>query len=399
MRSGEGARDTGAACRESWDLFCRVVDNYGDIGVAWRLARQLGRAARRSVRLRVDDLHAFGRIEPRVDARVLRQRIDAVEIIRWRHDDREPVVPADVVVELFGCGLPQRYVDAMAGATADAVAGMTRRPTIWLDLEYLSAETWTDEFHGLPSPHPTLPLVKHFFYPGFSAQTGGVSIEPALDHERRAFIENPDRVADFWRRLKVPPPAPGEMRVSLFAYPDAPFESLFEAMAGDRRRRWTVVVPEGLLPRGSGETMQRRCAPSVFAIPFVSQDEFDRLLWSCDINFVRGEDSFVRAQAAARPFIWHIYPQADDAHLAKLDAFETRYEAGLSQAARAAQRALGRAWNQGGEDFSRAWPTWCEALPELTAHAQAWRLSLASRPGLVDRLAAFVAERRAALLK
>ncbi|WP_187492385.1 elongation factor P maturation arginine rhamnosyltransferase EarP, partial [Pantoea agglomerans] len=23
----------------TWDIFCTVVDNYGDIGVTWRLAR------------------------------------------------------------------------------------------------------------------------------------------------------------------------------------------------------------------------------------------------------------------------------------------------------------------------------------------------------------------------
>ena len=29
-----------------WDMFCRVIDNYGDIGVCWRLAADLARAAR-----------------------------------------------------------------------------------------------------------------------------------------------------------------------------------------------------------------------------------------------------------------------------------------------------------------------------------------------------------------
>ena len=24
-----------------WDLFCRVIDNHGDLGVCWRLARDL----------------------------------------------------------------------------------------------------------------------------------------------------------------------------------------------------------------------------------------------------------------------------------------------------------------------------------------------------------------------
>ncbi|HET9045379.1 MAG TPA: elongation factor P maturation arginine rhamnosyltransferase EarP, partial [Casimicrobiaceae bacterium] len=26
---------------QRWDVFCKVVDNFGDAGVCWRLARQL----------------------------------------------------------------------------------------------------------------------------------------------------------------------------------------------------------------------------------------------------------------------------------------------------------------------------------------------------------------------
>ena len=317
--------------------------------------------------------------------------------MRWRLDDRERFAPADVVVELFGCGLPQTYLDAMARVGEPAG---DRRP-IWIHLEYLSAETWVDEFHGRPSPHPTLPLVKHFFYPGFGAQTGGVLIESGLDEKRRAFIEDADQVEAFWRRLQVPPPTTNERRVSLFAYASARFAPLFEAMIDDRDRRWSVVVPERVWPReiGSSFNVEERGSLSIFTIPFVAQHDYDRLLWSCDINFVRGEDSFVRAQWAARPFVWHIYPQAEDAHLKKLAAFEDRYEAGLPQAARDAQRALWHAWNVPGEGFAQAWTHWRDVLPELSAHAEVWRQSLASHPGLVDRLAAFVAELRSTLLK
>lgn len=39
------------------------------------------------------------------------------------------------------------------------------------------------------------------------------------------------------------------------------------------------------------------------------------------MNLVRGEDSLVRALWAGKPLVWHIYPQDDDAHVAKLSAF------------------------------------------------------------------------------
>ncbi len=397
--NSEGERRDAAqdADLESWDLFCRVIDNYGDIGVAWRLARQLASDARRSVRLWIDDLAAFTRIEPRIDRDAQRQHIDAIEVSRWSPYGSAGIEPADAVIELFGCGLPQAYVDAMAHEVEQA----GHQPPVWIDLEYLSAEAWVDDFHRLPSPHRTLPLVKYFFYPGFGEESGGLPIEAGLEDRRRAFIEDGEQVEAFWRRLRVHLPIAGEMRVSLFVYSSAPFEPLFQAMSEDRDRRWSVVVPEGVLSAetGTGLDIEERGSLSIITIPFVDQDDFDRLLWSCDINFVRGEDSFVRAQWAARPFVWHIYPQADDAHMKKLDAFEERYEAGLPQAARDAQQALWHAWNTQGPDFTYAWARWCDQLPELSAHAQVWRQSLASQPGLVDSLAAFVAERRGALLK
>lgn len=57
-----------------------------------------------------------------------------------------------------------------------------------------------------------------------------------------------------------------------------------------------------------------RDALTVQVLPFVRQDQYDLLLWSCDFNAVRGEDSFVRAQWAGRPMLWHIYRQDEDIH-------------------------------------------------------------------------------------
>ena len=61
-------------------------------------------------------------------------------------------------------------------------------------------------------------------------------------------------------------------------------------------------------------------------LPFVSQKDFDPLLWSSDIVFIRGEDSAARAMIAGVPFLWHIYHQDDDVHMLKLRALEGRFE-------------------------------------------------------------------------
>jgi uncharacterized repeat protein (TIGR03837 family) len=63
----------------------------------------------------------------------------------------------------------------------------------------------------------------------------------------------------------------------------------------------------------------------IIPYPFLSHDDFDDLLWSCNLNFVRGEDSWIRALWAGKPFIWQPYIQENNIHLIKLKAFLSRY--------------------------------------------------------------------------
>src|SRR3546814_5520377 len=142
------------------DIFGRVIDNYGDIGVFWRLARRLAQGRGWQVRLWVDDLRAFARIQPDISADAAQQRHGGIEIVHWTSPPPR-LEPGDVVVEAFACDPPAAFVQAMHA-----------RPPIWINLEYLSAEPWVESCHGLPSRRPD-GLVKHFFFPGFTAATGG----------------------------------------------------------------------------------------------------------------------------------------------------------------------------------------------------------------------------------
>ena len=146
----------------TWDIFCRVVDHFGDAGVCWRLARQLADEHGARVRLWIDDVESLRRLNPAVE-QADRQLADGVQVWTWR-EPLSGATPADIVVEAFGCGLPEEYVSAMAAAAP--------RP-LWIVLEYLSAEPWVTKHHALPSPHPRLPLERYFFFPGFVAGTGG----------------------------------------------------------------------------------------------------------------------------------------------------------------------------------------------------------------------------------
>jgi len=357
------------------DIFCTVVDNYGDIGVSWRLARQLANEHGVAVRLWLDDLKSLQRLAPELDAERDEQRCRGVEVVRWRKDF-PPVRPADLVIEAFACELPERYVAAMAA--------MPRKP-VWINLEYLSAEDWVEGCHRLPSPHPRLPLVKHFFFPGFTRRTGGLLLEGDLMARRDALQGDADALAAFWQGLALPPPNSGELRVSLFCYENPALPELLRALETGKQSI-SCLVPEGrVLPQvaayfgvgagGAGDAW-RRGQLAVRVLPFVEQARYDALLWACDINFVRGEDSFVRAQWAAKPLIWHIYPQHDGVHMQKLRAFMDKYCAGLAPDAADAMRRLWEGWNGAPGQTGLAWNDFVACQSMLAIHAQTWAREL-----------------------
>lgn len=377
-----------------WDLFCAVVDNYGDIGVAWRLARQLADEHGARVRLWVDDLTVFARLCPSLDASLDAQTVQGIEVLRWSDPLPAPVLAAldsDVVVELFGCHVPEAFVAAMAA----------RQPKpAWINLEYLSAEAWVEGCHGLPSRHTRLPLTKTFFYPGFTPRTGGLLRERDLLARRDAFAASAAQQAAAEARLGLPARTPGRLRASLFCYPSPALDGWLRALREGGHARPAGGATELLVPPGvatevitdfvgspmATRDIVRERALTLIAVPFLPQPAYDSLLWLCDLNVVRGEDSFVRAQWAAKPFVWHIYPQHDGVHLTKLDAFLERYLEGLPHGPAIAIGALMRAWNTGVE-LPRRWFEALDWLEVWQAHARHWAERLAGQQDLAAQLA------------
>lgn len=376
----------------SLELFCRVVDNFGDIGVCWRLARQLAGEHGIAVRLWVDDLASFRRICAEIDPAAEEQLRQRVVVRRW-HEAMPLPAPADIgeaVVEAFGCVLPPAFEQAMARKPS---------PPVWINLEYLSAEDWVTGCHGLPSPHPQLPLTKYFFFPGFEAGTGGLLREAGLEARRAAFAADAMQQAEFLADLGVRP-SPGALLISLFCYPQAPLTALLNALRDDQRPS-LMLVPQGVASAQLAAWAGRLPAPgevlrtgslSLQQVPFLGQPDYDRLLWCCDLNFVRGEDSMVRAQWAQRPLVWQIYPQQEDAHRVKLEAFLSLYCAGMAPEVSHACRSAWRAWNGEG-DMRDNWPGLRDCLPALQTHAADWCARLRSLGDLAGNLLAFIAER------
>jgi uncharacterized repeat protein (TIGR03837 family) len=372
----------------TWDIFCTVIDNFGDIGVTWRLARQLADEHRLPVRLWVDDLAAFQRIRPEIDPQRATQTLAGVEIRHWT-SPLPDIAPGEVVIEALACDLPDEFVARMAA----------RQPKpVWLNLEYLTAEDWAMGVHGLPSPHPRLPLTKYFFMPGYGPGSGGLTREAWLPERRDAFQANPDARAAFWGKLGLPGHTAGELRLSLFSYENAALPGLLDAWASSKMPVRALVpagksLPEiaiwfGLtaVPEPSAQLEQGML--TLHVLPMLELDDYDRLLWACDLNFVRGEDSFVRAQFAKRPMVWQAYRQEDGAHFAKLEAFLDLYCDGMEPELAAITRDAWRAWNRE-SDFTPHWPALRKTLPGLGRHAEMWCDHLAEQSDLASNLLIF----------
>jgi uncharacterized repeat protein (TIGR03837 family) len=368
-----------------WDIFCTVVDNYGDIGVTWRLARQLVAEHGLDVRLWVDDLRAFERICPEIDINAAQQWQQGVEVRHWPAE--WPHTEAiDVVIAAFACQLPSDYMDAMAARG---------KPPLWMNLDYLSAEDWVVGCHGLPSVKYKT-VQKFFFFPGFQAGTGGLLRERGLLEKRQQFQRNADARRQFLQGLGIDRAADAQL-ISLFAYENAGLASWLDVLAADSTPTH-LLVPEGRIlgdvarwleveTLGVGAIHVRQ-ALTVQVLPFVRQDQYDHLLWCCDFNAVRGEDSFVRAQWAGRPMLWHIYQQDEDIHLDKLDAFLALYTKRLSPAAAEAMNGLWRAWSAG-QPIAEHWLAARIHWPELQENAEAWCLEQGLQADLAAALVQF----------
>jgi hypothetical protein len=278
-----------------------------------------------------------------------------VRVIHWTPDAPLPE-PGDTVIEAFACDPPAEFTRRMAAMA---------RPPLWINLEYLSAEPFVERSHGLPSPQlsgPGAGLTKWFFYPGFTPATGGLLREADLDQRQQRF----DPVK--WLRKLAIQARPGERLASLFCYENTALPALLETLAQE---------PTLLLATAgeAAEQVARHLAgsPSKRALRAIA--------------LPRGEDSFVRAQWAAKPFVWQIYPQRDDAHLAKLQAFTDLFLGAAPPELAASLRVLWSAWNGSGGNLVMPRPgPW-------HSHVRAWREQLRRQEDLATQLMRFKVEK------
>ncbi|MEQ1721102.1 MAG: elongation factor P maturation arginine rhamnosyltransferase EarP [Nitrosomonas sp.] len=376
--------------RRHWDIFCTVIDNFGDIGVCWRLSRQLTHEYGQLVRLWVDNLHRLSCLEPAINDELQCQVIQGIEVWHWQKNSEvfEQIEPAEVVIEAFACELPGNYLRKMLQRNIQ---------TVWINLEYLSAEPWVKSYHAMPSPHPRSGLIKTCFFPGFEPDTGGLIREK--DYELQRVNCNKQAIL---QQLEIPFDRYDAIRISLFCYDSAPIESLIELLS-ELGTPILLIVPQGKVAqriialfgyfRYEVKMYLQFQQLTVLVIPFLEQRGYDRLLWSCDINFVRGEDSFVRAQYAAKPFIWNIYQQAEQVHWQKLDAFLDLYTVSMPLQMKDTVQELWHSWNGRGSMNRNVLLKFLSLAKPLEQHNQAWFEQLAKQNDLASNLVQFVENR------
>jgi uncharacterized repeat protein (TIGR03837 family) len=339
------------------DIFCRVIDNFGDAGVCWRLAQRMQEGFGWSVRLFIDQPGLIEALAPQ-------HRLYA-QVYPWEAADG--LHPAQVVVEAFGCDPPSAYIAAMVSKNT---------PPVWINLEYFSAEQFALDCHGLPSPQRN-GLMKYFFFPGVHPQSGGL----LASQEKTSTL--PD--LPFTQKITA-----DTLVCLMFCYPYAPVEE-FMADLQSTLQPVLLLLAEGEVANrmlGSKKTHQIGSA-TLQRLEFLPQSSFDHLLASCDLVFVRGEDSLARALLAGVPHIWNIYAQTQDTHLIKLNAFLDWFLKKAPDDLALFNRQIHLAWNQGNwpkGSFSKL----LQALPALCQHSKKMGLELMQTTDLGERFSEFV---------
>lgn len=296
-------------------VLCRVVDNFGDIGVAYRLVKSLVELGRKSeedkakINLVVDDMEAFSKINNRINPSLSFQEMDGMCIYAWNDYDfcyRQfsggNNVHLQVILELFQCGRP----DWMEKILFDEDLNHTVNIIM---IDYLTAEDYAETFHCLESLTRRKKVQKVNFMPGFTEKTGGLIL--GKEFERKTSGDKKcekilffcyDRIDNGWLPV-VRAVNSLKNETELLVAQGKGMISFMEAASQIKEKERHFVLKQ---------------------LSFMNQEEWDELMISCSFLFIRGEESLSRACLMGIPFVWHAYPQSDEYQLVKVNALLER---------------------------------------------------------------------------
>lgn len=311
----------------SIDIFCDVIDNYGDIGVVYRFSKEMKRIFPKTrVRVILNKLEELIKINKEATYKEY-QIINKIEYIfeDFFKKKFEEFGVSDIIIEAFGCNIFDEYIKLGK-----------EQSKLWINLEYLSGEKWIEDFHLNQSLINSKTLKKIFYMPGFSEKSGGILIDEEFLKNREYGKNSKEKVLkDFFPDFNFN----NKMIGTIFSY-EKNFENLLEIL--NKQEKETVLILMGEKTQKSfskffekkliGDFLKWKKYGKIYLYNarFFSQEEYDKIISAVDFNFTRGEDSIVRALLIGKPFLWHIYLQEDKVHMLKLRAFLDRFYESIS---------------------------------------------------------------------
>lgn len=299
-------------------VLCKVVDNFGDIGVVFRLCRALSELKKNlEIRLVVSNLDSFAKISKGIDSTKTFQEFRGWKVFDWNDNalckKEFSKNPPEFILECFQCGRPEWLEELLFSPQFNLNVQI-------VNVEYLTAESWADDFHLLKSGTRSAKIKKINFMPGFTKKTGGLILDKnfmcCLSEKKFALNlvkQNLDKKIlseDFSDSFKI----------LIFSYPKN-----FDFLASEIKefsflKKIIVFVASGA-GADSAKISLKKFKVDFVCLPFMQQEVWDAFLSLMDFSFVRGEDSFSRCCLLGNPFIWNIYPQEEEFHIVKLNAF------------------------------------------------------------------------------
>lgn len=316
---------------KSIDIFCSIIDNFGDIGVAYRFAKEFkNKNPHCRTRLFVDKMEVFRGICHFIDTSKAVQEHESITYVNSSVVDRDFVEKdgvADVLVEMFACEIPEIVMDHAF-----------TKSKLLINLEYLSAEDWVEGYHLKESLLPRGTLKKYFFMPGFTTNTGGLILNPELEKNRselsaKRFDFLNKILNSFGRQIDT---TENCLFGSVFTYLRN-FNNFIRDLSkidkdvylfvfGEKSKEGILSSPTKFTVESTDTNYIKFKNINILMMPFLEQNRYDSLLCHCDFNLVRGEDTLARAVLSAKPFIWNAYLQDNKYQKVKVEALLGKME-------------------------------------------------------------------------
>ncbi len=291
-------------------VLCKVVDNFGDIGVVWRLCCQLSNQIKKEnftskINLIVDDLASFNKICNSVDSNKSFQIVENINIFNWNDEklcydefSKNDGENLSVILEVFQCGRPSWMEKILFEEKLNRTVQI-------IMIDYLTAEKYAEDFHCLQSLTRSSKVQKVNFMPGFTNKTGGLIIDSEWEH----FCD--------YKNNKT---------LLCFTY-DRNWDALANACKKSNYIERVLIAPgKGFesLKKSFYSNFIKDSKLKIEELSFMNQNEWDKMLKNCGVLFIRGEESMSRACLSGIPFVWHAYPQSDEYQLIKVRALLER---------------------------------------------------------------------------